>query len=267
MRLRSNIKAFLYGKVPGFAGTFPYCGTKVYFPRGSAQFYAAVNQGIFEIDVVRILRGLARPGTTMFDVGANLGLMAIPVLASDPAISVTSFEPSPNTLPFLQRTASESTFSSRWTIVGKAAADKPGTLEFHIASPELGMYDGLRDTSRAGKMGVVKVDATTLDQQWNTQGQPDVSILKIDVEGGETGVLAGAGEMIGKCRPHIVMEWFAANLQAFQIDPAKILSIAKELNYRCYSVDSGVPIEDRTQLKILMLSADSFLLSPREIGG
>src|SRR5207302_6765911 len=98
------LKRWLYGSCPGFAGSFPYFGTNVYFPKGSLCFRAACEQGIFEAENVRLLQGICRPGSHMFDVGANLGLMALPVLRHVAGCKVVSFEPSPNTLPWLERT-------------------------------------------------------------------------------------------------------------------------------------------------------------------
>ena len=102
MNPRQHLKYWLYGRCPGFAGSFPYFGTKVYFPKGSLSFRSACKQGIFEADNVRILQALARPDAVLFDVGANIGLMAVPVLRHEPGCRVVSFEPSANVLSFLQ---------------------------------------------------------------------------------------------------------------------------------------------------------------------
>jgi hypothetical protein len=91
MTLRQTIKYWLYGRCPGFAGSFPYFGTRVYFPPGSKSFLAACEQGIFEADNVRLLQGLVRPGSYFFDVGTNIGLMSAPVLHTAPDVRIVSF--------------------------------------------------------------------------------------------------------------------------------------------------------------------------------
>ncbi len=78
--LTKRAKKLLYGKFPGFAGSFPYCGVKVYFPANSLIFQRACEEKIYERDLVRLLSALVRPETAYFDVGANIGLMSIPIL-------------------------------------------------------------------------------------------------------------------------------------------------------------------------------------------
>src|SRR5437660_10430947 len=129
MKLRQRFKRWLYGSCPGFAGSFPYYGARVYFPKGSQIFDMLCAQGIYEGENINVINALIRPGSTYFDIGANIGLTALPVLSATEC-SVISIEPSPNVLQFLQRTATESTYHDRWVIVGKAVGDKVGSAEF-----------------------------------------------------------------------------------------------------------------------------------------
>src|SRR5207247_2348291 len=136
MSFRKVFKRWLYDSCPGFAGRFPYYGTRVYFPPGAAVLHVICQQGIFEPEIVQRLTRLARPSTTVFDVGANIGLMAVPVLYSCPTCRVVSFEPSPNSLPFLRRTASESAYNERWVVIGKGLSQRCGELDFAVGCPK-----------------------------------------------------------------------------------------------------------------------------------
>src|SRR5262245_6390768 len=104
MTIKRVIKRWLYGSCPGFRGSFPYFGTRLFFQKNSWSFRAACEQGIFEAHNLRVLISQAREGTCVFDIGANIGLMAAPVLSMMPGVRVISFEPSPNTVPQLRRT-------------------------------------------------------------------------------------------------------------------------------------------------------------------
>ena len=115
-------------------------------------FRLACSQGIFEASNVRILQQLCRPGSHMFDVGANIGLMALPVLSSVSDATVVSFEPSPNTVPFLRRTIASSGLRERWLLVDKAVGRRPGAEQFSLSSRAEGVYDGLRHTNRTPQM-------------------------------------------------------------------------------------------------------------------
>lgn len=262
MSLRKEIKKWLYGNCPGFAGSFPYYGTKVYFPKNSLVFRLACEQGIYENKNLILISGLIRPNTVYFDVGANIGLMSIPLLYSYPSCNVVSVEPSPNTLPFLIQTAKNSKFGNRWHIVGKAAGNMIGSLDFYTASLELGAYDGFQDTKRAGHTSIVNVPVTTIDKEWELMNFPPVSVIKIDVEGGELQAMQGAINCINQEKPYILLEWNSTNLEAYKCEPERLLKFAEAVNYEVFSLPYIVPVTNPRMLNFQMCITESFLLAP-----
>jgi FkbM family methyltransferase len=258
MTPRQWLKYQVYNRV----GAFPYYGIRVYFPRRSAAFRAACEQGIFELENVRMLQALYLSGTYMFDVGANLGLMAIPLLRSIPDCKIVSFEPSPNSLPWLKRTIAGASVATRWQLVEKAVANTQGSATFAISIPEEGLYDGLQHTYRAPGAGTVEVSVTTLDAEWRQIGCPPVSVIKIDVEGGELGVIQGASECLAQTRAWILTEWNRQNLEAHNIDPINLMETAKETRYTLYAMPEVIPIKTKQELLLHMARTESFLLSP-----
>ena len=235
MKVRQQIKKWLYTKVPGFAGSFPYFKTKVFFPKNSWIFQLACEQGIYESENLRLISALITPNSVYFDVGANIGLMSIPILHNHPSCKVVSFEPSPNTLSYLQRTAQESIFGDRWQIIGKAAGSNIGNLEFYAAVPELGALDGFKDTNRAGTTRKVTVPVTTIDAEWESLGNPKVSLIKIDVEGAEIQTIQGALNCIKTEQPYLLIEWNSVNLKAYEYPSEKLIDLANEINYMIFS--------------------------------
>ena len=262
--IRKRLKYWLYGKCPGFAGSFPYYGTRVHFPKDSISFRAACEQGIFEADNVRLLQNLVKPNTTYFDIGANIGLMAIPILHGCSNCLVVSFEPSPNILPYLQRTVSESRFKNRWSIVPRALSDTQRQAEFHLASKELSMFDGLRDTRRVTISRTVTVEVSTLDAEWSTLGRPVVSVIKCDVEGNELAILRGAGFLLERDRPFVLMELNRDNLRAYEYDPTEILTFSSSNGYRLFALPQIVEVSSPLELTLQMTLTESFLLAPSE---
>jgi FkbM family methyltransferase len=261
MSLKKHIKRWLYGSCPGIAGAFPYFGTKVYFPNGSWSFLAACDQGIFESDNVRLLQGLVRPGTWLFDVGTNIGLMSLPVLKAISDARVLSFEPSPNVLEYLKRTIAESSHADRWTLVPKAVGEHEGKVSFNLASPEQSLFDGMKSAQRVAVCREVEVELTTIDSEWKSRGKPEVSMIKIDVEGAELAVLKGARECITFCNPHVLLEWNLQNLKAYDCPARAILEFANELNLRIFSLPWCVWITNEHDLTLHLISTESFLLS------
>jgi len=85
----------------------------------------------------------------------------------------------------------------RW--VNTAVSDKPGTLPFTIAthdhSSTLALSEGEARTSGAQQMSV---QVTTLNELFASGSAPPADMVKIDAEGFDLKVLAGASKLIGQ---------------------------------------------------------------------
>ena len=263
MTLRQRFKYWLYGYCPGFAGAFNYFGTKIYFPRGSLSFLAACQQGIFEADNVRLLQGLVRPGSLFFDVGTNIGLMSVPVLRTVPGARVVSFEPSPNSIPWLRRTIAQSSFADRWTLIAKAVGAQACRVAFSVSETESSLFDGLKNTRPGAVTRTVEVEQTTLDANWKELGSPDVSVIKCDVEGGELAVLQGARQCLATSRPAVLTEWNRQNLAAYGYQPGVLLEFANSHDFHVFCVPGLSRVESLRELEAHMVFTETFLLLPR----
>jgi FkbM family methyltransferase len=175
---------------------------------------------------------------------------------------VVSFDPSPNSLPYLQRTVAGRRFKDRWTVVPKALSDSPGQAEFCLASPELSMFDGLRDTRRVAMARNVTVDVSTLDAEWERLGRPPVSVIKCDVEGNELAILNGAASLLAHDRPFVLAEWYEANLRAYGRHPEEILEFCSRAGYRLFAVPNFIEVHSALELSLHMTEMDTFLLAP-----
>jgi FkbM family methyltransferase len=267
-RIKPWLKRHYYSRWPAWAGSFPYFGTKVYFPLNSHLFLRVCEEDIYELELLRLLKAFMRPDSTYFDVGANIGLMAVPILRDVPQCRVVSFEPSPSALPFLRKTQAGSAYQTRWQLIEKAIGNEPGAAEFYTFGPENSAFDGLQNTQRRrGNPTVVTVPVTTLDLEWASLGRPTVSVIKIDVEGREMNVLAGGRECIQQQRPVIVVEWDASNLDAGKSRDTDLLEWAQQNAYELRSADTGIAITGPEVLRWQMLLGISFVLIPlRTVG-
>ena len=166
-------------------------GTKVLF------------SGDYEDREVAALCAQVVPGTTVFDVGANIGLSALEFArAAGPDGLVISFEPHPDTAGRLAANLHENGVANV-RIVQSAVGAASGTVTFHesaqatMSSASIIPPDLVRS---------FEVPVTTVDAVWLDAGCPRVSALKIDVEGGELNVLRGAGALLAQERPAILIE-------------------------------------------------------------
>jgi FkbM family methyltransferase len=272
--LRLKARKWLYSSCPGFAGAFPYYdGTKVYFPKNSIIFTMACKQEVYEQANVSLLQSLVKPDSFYFDIGANIGLMAIPILNYSCSCRVVSFEPSPSVLPFLKRTVENSPYRDRWKIIEKATGSQVGFAEFFTSNSGMEAYSSFRDTHRGDTPIKLEIPVTTLDTEWNALGQPAVSVIKIDVEGAELQVLEGAIQCIEREKPCILVEWNSTNFEAYRFAPDQLLKFADSIGYQVFSVLVNfsnyppfniLPVSDSTSLKLQMLSTESFLLAPKQ---
>jgi len=223
----------------------------------------ACDQEVYELENVRTLNSLITPNTTYFDVGANIGLLSTPFLFQEPTCKVISLEPSPNAAPFLKKTIQNSRYRDRWLLVEKAAGDTVGETIFSISSPDLGAFDGVKNTKRAKMIRDIKVPLTTLDHEWEILGKPKVSVIKVDVEGAEPAVISGALSLIESEKPCMLVEWNATNLAGNGYEAELILKIVDRLKYAVFSLPHRVRIRDLTDLTVHMQHTESFLLAPR----
>jgi FkbM family methyltransferase len=260
--MRAHVSRSLKYHLYSSTCNFPYFGYRVYFPKGCSSFHTAFEQGVFEADNVRILQKLCRPGSYMLDVGANLGLMALPVLRCVPDARVISFEPSPNTAPWLKQTIAQSGVTDRWQLIEKAVACAPGVAQFSLSTLTQGLYDGLRHTKRTNEVRTVEVEVTTLDEEWERLGCPDLSVIKIDVEGGELDVLLGGRECLKRTRPFVLSEWCSLNIQAYGIRNDSLLQFAREHDYLLYGLPEMIRVNTPKDLEMQAMRTESFLMVP-----
>lgn len=263
MRWRGQLK-YWHGCLTGHTH---YFGVKMHVPKGSYIFKGLCSQGTFEPHVTEMLKRLVQPGTWLFDVGANMGMMSVPVLAMMPTVSVASFEPSPNTLPSLEKTVADSPYTDRWKLIPKAVGSSMGPTEFNVSASEYGAWDGRRDTGRVESVRKIQVEQTTLDEEWKALGKPAVSAIKCDVEGGEMDVLEGSRELLRACRPALLVEWHEPNFSAYGRRTEELLQFAKAAGYAVYAAPGCIPVMNVQHLRVMMATMEDFVLLPDSAKG
>jgi FkbM family methyltransferase len=152
----------------------------------------------------------------VIDVGAHAGQFARMFAAIARRGHVFSFEPSPYARSILQ-TALRWRAVSNVTVVAKGLGDKPGVLE--LATPikrRGGLGYGLAHVAAAGEDAASqrrdRVEITTLDAFVSEHGLTRVDFIKVDVEGFEGRVLAGAETTLRRFRPALLLELHAGHL-------------------------------------------------------
>lgn len=159
--------------------------------------------GRYEEGISRLLTRVLPPDGVAVDVGANIGVLSMLMAELAPRGRVHAFEPAPENFGYLRRNV-----GALPNVVARAAAvvdrDGPVNLEFNDDYPA-GSF--VSDT------GGVVTEGLRLDTWVDQSGIDRLDVLKIDVEGAEPSVLAGATTTIRRLRPVTIVE---CNVQALR---------------------------------------------------
>ena len=162
-------------------------------------------RGGFETAEALAMRRWATPGTVAIDVGANVGLHTVPLSqAVGWTGKVFAFEPLPANVKRLKANL-EMNRLSNVEVHPVALGREDGTAALHLSDDPAYCSTAAIAGGRAnGAMATVRI--ARLDAIWRSVGRPHVSVLKIDVEGGEFAVLEGSRELLAACRPALLLE-------------------------------------------------------------
>jgi FkbM family methyltransferase len=157
----------------------------------------------------RLARESVRSGSTVWDVGANVGLFAAAAsFLAGRAGSVLAIEADAWLAALLRRSAL--TLPADHAVIevlNVAVAARQGIADFVIAkrgraANHLASVDG--STQSGGVRDVQKVVTVTLD--WLLDWFPAPALVKLDVEGAELECLRGAARLLASHRPTVICE-------------------------------------------------------------
>ena len=209
-----------------------YRGTDVVYSRGTSLIERILDAGSYEDDLVAaIVETLSRSSSPHFvDVGANIGLVTVAVLAAVPGVDVVAFEPGAHAASLLRRTIDRNGLDV--SLVQAAASDVDGEASFASHDARHASGDGLIDTGRAGAAGTVTVQTVRLDTWWAAAGEPRVDVLKLDVEGAELLTLRGAGDLLARRRPTMFFELHPVNVSVYPYTARDVIQHLNDAGYR-----------------------------------
>jgi FkbM family methyltransferase len=136
--------------------------------------------------------------SVILDIGAYHGEYSLAAILANPSAKVFAFEPDPKNLEVLLSKCDR----NRIEIVSAAVAENTGTVSFVSASAQSRM---IKEDESCLQGKVMEVQAIALDA-WTAEGDINPSLIKIDVEGAEAGILRGAKRLLHKDQPIIICE-------------------------------------------------------------
>jgi len=159
-----------------------------------------------ETELVELMRKTLTTGDTLFDIGANIGLISLLMAKHDNGLDSTvhCFEPEPRNFKQLSQNIKHNELLGRLHAHQLALGAENGSVDLHIRGTE---GEGRHSIATSkGATDAISVKLQTMAAFVEETGvTPD--IIKIDVEGAEGQVLAGMEPLIGSAAPtHIFLE-------------------------------------------------------------
>jgi FkbM family methyltransferase len=161
-------------------------------------------------------------GSTVIDVGANLGFFTRLFVERSFCANVLAVEPEARNLTALRHGA------ARWgqgrvEIIGAAVADVTGTVHLHV--------DRRNHSDHQLAAEGLPVRAVRLDDLVAEHGVQRVGMIKIDVQGAEARVLQGGRDVLTQHRPAIFIELDPERLQKQGATPDVVLDLLVDAGY------------------------------------
>jgi FkbM family methyltransferase len=165
--------------------------------------------GMHEPALTAALREALRPGNTFLDVGANFGYYTLLAAARvGPAGQVVAFEPNPRGAAGLRANLALNDCGHA-RVVEAAVGRRGGRQALFVprrGQSGLGTLAAEAAERLAGTAREITVVLTSLDEFVAANPPEAVRAVKVDAEGWELEVLAGAGEMLRRYRPLLFCE-------------------------------------------------------------
>jgi FkbM family methyltransferase len=194
--------------------------------------------GAFEPTTCRALAAHVKPGMTALDVGANIGSYTLHLARLVGAAGrVHAFEPTAFAYAKLSRNLSlNPELASRVAahqcfLTGVLSNDVPHDV---YASWPLAARSDVHPKHFGQPKSTNGASATTLDRFVAENGDPAIGAIKIDVDGFECDVLAGARAILSRHKPVLVMELTPYVLEERGCSAAALISLLLLHGYRLF---------------------------------
>jgi FkbM family methyltransferase len=172
-----------------------------------------VREGTWAPGLVSLIteRLLSPDGGTFIDVGANIGLITVPVIERTNALGL-AFEPEPSNFRLLERNIAQRGLADRIETFNIAGYSEETSLRMALSSDNHGDHRVLPDGSLNGSRRTVEVAAAPLDALLADRPLTPPVIMKVDTQGCEVRVLTGAEDTLART-DYLIIEYWPAGVR------------------------------------------------------
>ena len=163
---------------------------------------------------------------TFIDIGANIGMIFIPVVQSSESFGV-AVEASPKNFSYLATNCMRNLPADSYKLNRVAVGAKAGKVKFNDSSINFGDH-------RVSENGAIEVDLVRFDDLADARNFPKPILIKLDIQGSEPEFLAGATNLLANC-DSMIMEYSPFEEKGFDwigdYDRAIIENFSKMVRY------------------------------------
>lgn len=187
-------------------------------------------------------------GRTVYDVGANIGVMALAFArAIGPTGRVIAFEPNPETVALVE----DHLRLNRLTnveVINAAVGEAPGEgrLVMHreqrgtasMAGPIVDHFRSLGGV-REFAVKVVSLDALVAEGRY-----PPPDFVKMDVEGYEFACLRGMRHLLATRQPDLLIEMHGITPEDLRTNAHNVVGMVQSFGYHIFNIQAGTVVND-----------------------
>lgn len=220
--------------------------------------FALFLSGSFQKKVISSNYYSIPQNAVIFDVGANMGSMSLPLAKITTNGRVFSFEPTHHAFSkFKKNLTLNPELAERVTLVNSFVSDKMTQFDTTAAysswsltqnpSDKHEIHGGIKKSSEG-------VGVLTIDEVVEKEKLSRLDFLKIDTDGHEFYVLKGGQQAIAKFKPVIVFEVGSYLLKERGIDFSQFLTFFKNQNYQLFCTQTNREISENNYKKIIPIN-------------
>lgn len=205
------------------------------FTKDKTVFWNYFLQEEWEPEIRNTIKSLLVDGGTYIDIGANIGLILVPI-AKNKNVACYGFEPEPKNFELLNKNIVDNEVDENTKIFNVALYNKDCSLEMEISMDNFGdhrikrMKEDMPYLYSENIRGTVPVKALMLDSIFQNEILMRPVVVKMDVQGAEVAVLKGGTNFIPKI-DYIISEFWPYGLERLNSTPEEFIEIIKFFPY------------------------------------
>ncbi len=190
--------------------------------------------GVYEPDILAVIKDYLPSGGTYVDIGTNIGqhaLFAASVVG--PQGRVIAFEPIPRLVTQFSESITINQFTDRITIHTVGCSDRTEQQTLKIMSSNVGgssLHETKIDSDTSLTINLAPADTYLSKEQ-------KIDLIKIDTEGHEYEVFEGLKNTIARTKPTIIFEY--SPTFRHDIEPIRTFDVLQENHYRYFDLEDG----------------------------